>query len=111
AECLDPLSFRRLATAGDVKEIAIEIARDPAGQLLAVELQRACKTRNLIRRQRELFGVDPYGIDGRAHRERLAVSICDRAAMRSDYRGARESRVSFLRQEGVIDKLQIDRAP
>ncbi len=88
AQCLDPLGLSRLTTARDIQEIAIQIARDPASQLLAVELQRARETGDLVRRERELPGIHPYRIDRRAHGEGLAVSIRDRAAMRGDYRSA-----------------------
>ncbi len=96
-ERLDPLSLSRLPTPCDIEKVPVQIARHPTSQLLPIELQGARETRDLIRGERKLLGIHPYGIDRRAHRQRLTVSIGDRAAMRCYYRSARESRIAFLR--------------
>src|SRR5690606_16532176 len=59
----------------------------------------------------ELLRVRPDRVDRRAHRQRLAVAVEDRAAMSRDGRHPREARRALLREEGVIDELQLDGPP
>ncbi len=110
AERLDPRRLRRLALARDVEEVAVEIARDAPQQLLAVDAERRRQPRDLTARARDLLRVDPDRVDRRADGERLAVAIGDGAAMRRDVDHAREARIALLRQECVLDELQVDRA-
>ena len=67
--------------------------------------------RQLLDAAGQLLRVDPHRIHRRADRQRLAVAIGDVAAMRDDRGDAREARIALLRQEAVIDQLQIHRAP
>src|SRR5581483_3618774 len=80
-ERLDLRRLRRLALARDIEEITVEIARDAPQQLLRVDAERPREARDLTARARDLLRVDPDGIDGRAHGERLAESIGDGAAV------------------------------
>ncbi len=50
SERLDPLCFGRGTTASEIKEVAIEVAGDAAGQILPIELQSGREARQLIRR-------------------------------------------------------------
>src|SRR6516162_7366394 len=111
AERLDLLGLGRLAVARDIEEFPVEIARDAARELQAIELQRGGETRNLIGRERELRRVHPYGIDRCAHGERLAVAVSDGAAMGGDLEHPREPGITLAGKEAVIDQLQVDRAP
>ncbi len=104
-ERLDLCSLVRLTTARDIQELAIQIARDAASQILSVELQRRGQTWNLIRCQRQLFRIHPNGIHRRADCERLAEPISDRAAMSSDLGHSGKSSVTLLSEKTVIDKL------
>src|SRR6185312_8336218 len=96
-ERLDPVRLRGLALAGDIKEVAVEIARDAAQQLLGADAERTREPRDLTARARDLLRVDPDRVDGRAHRERLAVAVGDGSAVRRDVDDAREAGITLLR--------------
>src|SRR5262249_22298896 len=50
-------------------------------------------------------------VDGRAHGERLAVAVGDRAAMRGDFHHAREVLRRLALEEAVVAQLQVHGAP
>jgi len=83
-ERLDLRGFRGLQVAREVQELALEIAGDPARELLAVELQRAGESRNLVGGERQFARIHPHRVHRRADRERLAVAVGDGAAVRGD---------------------------
>ncbi|MFO1400241.1 MAG: hypothetical protein U1F30_03345 [Steroidobacteraceae bacterium] len=100
----------RLQAAGDVEELAVEVARDAPHELLAVEPERARQARQLLAVAGEFAWVDPDRIDRRRHRQRLAEAVGDGAAVRVDRHDPREARVALAGEEAVVDQLQLDGA-
>ena len=111
AERLDLLRLGRLAMPRQIEELPLQVARDPARQLLSVLVQRGRETRDLIGRERELLRVHPDGVDGGADGERLTVAIRDGAAMGRDLCHAREARIALPLEKPMVDELQVDSAP
>ena len=69
----------------------------PARELVSVALQRLREPRNWSHASASSFGFAHTESTGVLTRERLAVAIGDRAAMRGDLRDAREARVPCSR--------------
>ena len=107
AERLDLRGLGRLAVPGEIEELAVEVARDAARELLAVESERLGEARNLIRGGGQLGRVHPDRVHRRGDRQRLPVAVGDGAAVRDDLQHAREARVALLGEEAVIDELQV----
>jgi hypothetical protein len=94
----------------EIEEFAVEIAGDAPRQRLRILLQRLREPRQLIDVVVELLRIDPDAVDRRAHRERLAVAVGDRAAVRRDLDDAHRAIIALLGEKSVIEQLQLDRA-
>ena len=103
--------IRRLQPARQVHELAILLGADAPDQIVQVDVDGLRQARQLFGVGGELARVDPHRIDRRADRERLAVPIGDRAAMRDDRRHAREAGRALAGEEAMLDQLQLHRAP
>src|SRR6185437_15400650 len=83
---------------------------DASQELLSVDAESSRQKRNLTARARDLLRVHPDRVDRRAHGQRLAVAIGDRATMRRNVDDAREAGIALLREKRVFEELQIDGA-
>ena len=105
------LGLGGLQVARKIEKFAVEIARDPPRELLAVELQSRGEPRNLIRRKRKLTRIGPHRIHRCADRKRLAIAVDDGTAMRGNGGHAREARVALACKKAVIAQRKVCRPP
>jgi hypothetical protein len=91
--------------------LTVQIAGDSSREFLAVLLQRTGEARDLVGRESQLLRVDPDGVNRSADGERLTVPIGDGSTVRGNRRYARDTRITLLREKGVIDELQTYGAP
>ncbi len=99
-----------LQATRQVHELAVGAGADAARQLLPVEVDGLRQPRQLVHIAGQLARVDPDRIDRRADRQRLAVAVGDRAAVRDDRSHARVARRALAGEEAVLHELQLHRA-
>ena len=81
-KCDDPLGSVRAEVPLQIQEFLVHAARNTPHQLVGIDLQHPRQLRNAIDRGREFLRVGPYAVHGSADRERLAVAIRNRSAVR-----------------------------
>ena len=109
-ECLDMSRLLGRHGALEIQELAIEVRGDAARQHLLILLQRLGEPGKLVDVVVQLLRVDPDAVHRRAHGQRLAGSVGDRAAVGRDLDHAHRTVVALLGEKAVIDQLQLDRA-
>jgi hypothetical protein len=109
-QCLDARGLLRRHMAHQIEKLAIEIAGDVAREGLLVFLEGFAELRQLIDVFVDFLWIDPDAVHRRAHRQRLAVAIGDRAPVRRDFHDAHRTVVALLGKKTVIDQLQFDGA-
>ena len=110
SQSFDVGGLLRRHVAFQVQEFAVEVAGDAAGQGLLVFLERLAELRQLIDVFVKFLGVDPDTVHRRAHRQRFAVAIGDRAAVCCDFHHPHGTIVALLGEKSVIEQLQFDGA-
>ena len=90
-----------------IEKGAIRAACDPAQQIALVDLQRVRQRGEIGAGVGQLARIRPHGIHRRAHCQRLAVAIGDRAAMRGDLFDAKMTRLALLGEKSFVEDLQM----
>ena len=103
----DLLRLFRAQVSFQVKELLVHAARNAAHEHLRIDAQRARQLRDLVNGGRKFLGVRPDAVDRCTDRERLAMTIGNRAAMRRDPLGTQVARVGLLVKKLLVEHLQV----
>jgi hypothetical protein len=105
AERHDLLRLGGRQMALQVDEVAAEVARDLARERVLVLAGRIRELADAVERVLELARIADDRVDRRADRERLAVAIRQRAAMRGDLDRAQMTIVRLLGEKVLVHEL------
>ncbi len=91
----------------EIQKLPVHAPRDAPHELVAVYFKYPGEFRDSIDCSRQFLRVRPDAVDRRADRERFAVSIGNRSAMRSNLFVPQVPGVSLLVQEVSVEDLQM----
>src|SRR5262249_17282957 len=97
----------------EINELAIEIAGHELREPLAIAIQafrQLAEHALLIAGLHDHLRRCPYRVDRRRDRERLAVAVVNAAAVRRQRLDAHEALIALIREEAVVENLQLDGA-
>ena len=104
----DLLGLPRRQVTLEINEVAAEVARDPARERVLVLARRIGELADPVERVLEVTRIADDRVDRGADRERLAVAVGQRAAMRGDLYRAQMAVVRLRREELLVDELQVE---
>ncbi len=105
-----PLCLFRVQVSLEVQEFLVHAASNSSHQRLRFDPERTRQLRHLVYCGGEFLGIDPDTVDRCTDRQRLAVSIGNRAAVRHDRFGTQVTRIGLAIQEVLVEYLQVHRA-